>query len=116
MHCRIASCTPASPFAGRRSEKLRRSPLTEYVRAGNVTFLPPVVRSHIAKPSNRRPLNGPLPASKITSTSASFPLGEPLSLRTIFTDITSPLPLDMMDLRKNTADLDRQRWLGSRES
>src|SRR6185436_19991729 len=100
MHCLIASCALASPLAGRSNAKLRRSPFTEYCRAGNVTFLPPSRRSHTPKPMRRSPWSGPVPASKITSASASFPLGLPLSFGRIRTDTTSPLPSDMMGLHE----------------
>ena len=41
---------------GRSSAKLRRSPLTEYWRAGNVTFRPlPLRRSQTAKPTSFKP-------------------------------------------------------------
>src|SRR5436190_13938586 len=99
MHCLIASCALCSPLAGRSSEKLRRSPFTEYCRAGNVTFFPPSRRSHTAKPLSFIPLSGPASASKTTSASASFPAGEPCSLGMIFTDTSSPFDLDMVVLQ-----------------
>src|SRR4249919_4313169 len=99
MHCLMASCALCSPLTGRSSAKLRRSPFTEYCRAGNVTFLPPSRRSHTAKPISFIPLSGPASASKTTSASASFPTGEPCSLGMIFTDTSSPLDLDMVVLQ-----------------
>src|SRR5688572_22926337 len=62
---------------GRSSEKLRRSPLTEYWRAGNVTFRPPVLRSQTANPTSLSPSSGP--PEKCSSASASLPGGLPLS-------------------------------------
>src|SRR5262249_2479464 len=85
----------SSPLAGRNSAKLRRSPFTEYCRAGNVTFLPPSRRSHTAKPMSFIPLSGPASASKTTSASASFPAGLPCSFGMIFTYTSSPLDLEM---------------------
>ena len=44
---------------GRSSAKLRRSPLTEYWRAGNVTLRPlPLLRSQIPKPISFSPSSG----------------------------------------------------------
>ena len=55
-------CGPA-PWCRRSAaaaQKLRRSPLTEYCRAGNVTFRPlPVLRSQTAKPISFSPSSGP---------------------------------------------------------
>src|SRR3990167_6281492 len=63
---------------GRRSAKLRRSPLTEYCRAGNVTLRPlPPRRSQTEKPISFSPLNAP--SSKCSSASANFPTGWPVS-------------------------------------
>ena len=62
---------------GRSSAKLRRSPLTEYCRAGNVTLRPPVLRSQTAKPISFSPSSGP--PEKCSSASASLPGGLPLS-------------------------------------
>src|SRR6202163_3706375 len=101
MHVRIASCALRSPFVGRNSAKLRRSPFTEYCRAGNVTFRPPSRRSHTAKPINFSPLSGPASLSKITSASASFPAGVACSFGMIFTDTDSPVTLDMVDLQEH---------------
>src|SRR5688572_307691 len=95
MHSRIASWVLASPLEGRSSAKLRRSPLTEYCRAGNVTLRPPLRRSQTAKPTSLSPLNGPESASKTTSASASFPAGVLAVLGRIFTDTTAVLCLDM---------------------
>ena len=73
MSSRIRSCAVASAI-GRSSAKLRRSPLTEYCRAGNVTFRPPPVRrSHTPKPISFRPSN--TPSVKCSSASASLPGG-----------------------------------------
>src|ERR1700726_936170 len=99
MHVRIASCALSSPFEGRNSAKLRRSPFTEYCRAGNVTFLPPLRRSQTAKPINFSPLSGPASPSKITSASASFPAGVPCWFGMIFTDTNAPALFDMVVLR-----------------
>src|SRR5881396_2805408 len=96
MHRLIASCALVSPLAGRSSAKLRRSPFTEYCRAGNVTFLPPLRRSQIAKPINFSPVSGPASASKITSASASFPGGLPVVVGVTRTDTSSVLPFDML--------------------
>jgi hypothetical protein len=66
----------AASATGRSSAKLRRSPLTEYCRAGNVTFWPPPLRrSQIAKPISLRPASGP--SLKCSSASASLPGGLP---------------------------------------
>jgi hypothetical protein len=57
----MAFCAVAS-VVGRSNAKLRRSPLTEYWRAGNVTLRPPPVRrSQIAKPISFYPVSGELP-------------------------------------------------------
>ena len=48
---------PVESTIGRSSEKLRRSPLTEYWRAGNVTLRPlPLFRSHTAEPDQLQAL------------------------------------------------------------
>src|SRR5688572_13491520 len=107
---RIGSCAVGSPFAGRNSAKLRRSPFTEYCRAGNVTFSPPVRRSQMLKPINLSPLSGPASDSKITSASASFPAGLPFSFGIIFTDTSSPLLLDMGFLQGPPRAWARRRW------
>src|SRR5262245_8442146 len=99
MHCLIDSCALGSPLVGRNSAKLRRSPFTEYCRAGNVTFLPPSRRSHTAKPMSFIPLSGPASASKTTSASASFPARVPCALGMIFTDTSSPLDSHMVLLQ-----------------
>src|SRR3954466_479709 len=99
MHSRIA-CASRSSFDGRNSAKLRRSPFTEYCRAGNVTFLPPSRRSQTEKPISLRPLSGPASASKTTSASASFPGGLPFSFGMIFTDISSPVYSDIRVLQE----------------
>ena len=79
--CRIRSRTRSCAVAsatGRSSAKLRRSPLTEYWRAGNVTFRPlPLRRSQTAKPISLSPSSGP--SVKCSSASASLPGGLPLS-------------------------------------
>src|SRR5687768_14846439 len=95
MASRIASCAPTSPFAGRSNAKLRRSPLTEYCRAGNVTLRPPARRSQMAKPTSFMPVNGPASASKITSASASLPAGVLDVLGRIRTDINSVFCVDI---------------------
>src|ERR1700730_7093567 len=76
---------------GRRSAKLRRSPLTLYCRAGNVTFLPepPLRRSQTLNPISLRPASGP--SVKCSSASASLPGGFPLSFGVILIVIV-PLP------------------------
>src|SRR5919106_5617151 len=91
----MASWALTSPLAGRSSAKDRRSPFTEYCRAGNVTFLPPLRRSQIAKPISFSPPSGPASASKITSASASFPGGLPDVFGMTRTDTSSVLPFDM---------------------
>src|SRR5688572_274803 len=100
MQSRIASCVLRSSVEERSSAKLRRAPFTEYWRAGNVTFLPPSRRSQTAKPISFSPLSGPAAAWKITSASASFPGGLPLSFGMIFTDTRSPCCLDMDVLQR----------------
>jgi hypothetical protein len=72
---------------GRSSAKVRRSPLTLYCLAGNVTFrpAPPPRRSQIANPINFSPSSGP--SLKCSSASASFPGGLPLSFGMIMTVI-----------------------------
>ena len=73
---------------GRSSEKLRRSPLTEYWRAGNVTLRPvPLRRSQTENPISFRPSR--TPSLKCSSASASLPGGFPLSLRLILTSMCS---------------------------
>src|SRR5918995_6098285 len=99
MQSRIASCVVRSSVEGRSNVKLRRAPFTEYCREGNVTFFPPARRSQTAKPTNFIPLSGPASASKITSASASFPGGLPLSFGMIFTDTSSPVFLDIRILQ-----------------
>src|SRR5689334_17500570 len=96
----LIACASRSSLDGRNSAKLRRSPFTEYCRAGNVTFLPPSRRSQTEKPINLRPLSGPASASKITSASASFPAGLPFSFGMIFTDTSSPVCSDIHVLRR----------------
>ena len=77
-----------SSLIGRSSAKLRRSPLTEYWRAGNVTLRPPPPRrSQIANPMSFSPANGP--SVKCSSASASFPGGLPLSFGVILTGIVA---------------------------
>src|SRR5262245_50716108 len=95
MQSRIASCVVRSSVEERSNAKLRRPPFTEYCREGNVTFFPPSRRSHTAKPTSFIPLSGPASASKITSASASFPGGLPLSFGMIRTDTTSAFWLDI---------------------
>ena len=74
---------------GRSSAKLRRSPLTEYWRAGKVTLRPvPVLRSQIPKPISFSPSSGP--SVKCSSASASLPGGFPLSFGRILIVMTSP--------------------------
>ena len=74
---RTRSCDAASPM-GRSSAKLRRSPLTAYWRAGNVTLRPlPLRRSHTANPISFKPSS--TPSVKCSSASASLPGGLPLS-------------------------------------
>src|SRR5262245_11821087 len=69
---------------GRRRAKLRRSPLTEYWRAGKVTLRPtPLRRSQIAKPISFSPSSSP--SVKCSSASANLPGGVPLSLGVILT-------------------------------
>src|SRR6187401_2369523 len=69
---------------GRSREKLRRSPLTEYWRAGKVTLRPPPVRrSQTAKPISFNPSSGP--SVKWSSASASLPGGLFLSFGVILT-------------------------------
>jgi len=71
---------------GRNRANERRSPLTEYWRAGKVTFrLPPDRRSQIANPINFNPASGP--SSKWSSASASFPGGFPVSFGVFLTVI-----------------------------
>src|SRR4051812_36023148 len=73
MASRTRSCDVASDI-GLRSEKLRRSPLTEYWRAGNVTFLPlPVLRSHTPNPISFSP--SPPPSCTSICASGRFPGG-----------------------------------------
>ena len=60
IRSRTRSCAVASP-SGRSSAKLRRSPLTEYWRAGNVTLRPlPVLRSQIRKANQLQPVERPV--------------------------------------------------------
>src|SRR5471032_629828 len=72
---------------GRSSAKERRSPLTLYWRAGNVTLRlpPPAPRriSQIEKPISFKPSSGP--SVKWISASASFPGGLPRSFGVILT-------------------------------
>src|SRR5215475_8766439 len=79
--CALASTT------GRRSAKLRRSPLTLYCRAGNVTLRPPPppprLDSQIENPISFSPSSGP--SLKWSSASASLPGGLPLSFGVILT-------------------------------
>src|SRR5260221_11085895 len=76
---------------GRSSAKLRRSPLTAYDRAGNVTFRPlPPRRSQMLKPISFRPASGDWPP-KCNSASASLPAGLPLSFGVILTVMVSEL-------------------------
>src|SRR5688572_23494491 len=83
MASRIRSCDVASAI-GRSSEKLRRSPFTEYCRAGNVTLRPPPVRrSHTLKPISFSPSR--IPSVKWSSASASLPGGLLFSFGVIFT-------------------------------
>src|SRR5687768_970702 len=71
---------------GLRSAKLRRSPLTEYCRAGNVTLRALLARrSQIPKPISFVPAIGP--SVKCSSASASLPTGFPLALSMILTVI-----------------------------
>src|SRR5258706_9278816 len=82
MRSRIVFWAVASTI-GRSNAKLRRSPLTAYERAGNVTFRPvPPRRSHTLNPINLSPASGDSPL-KWSSTSASFPGGFPRSLAVI---------------------------------
>jgi hypothetical protein len=75
---------------GRSRANDRRSPLTEYCLAGNVTLRPlPVRRSQTANPISFMASSGPL--VRWSSTSASFPGGLPLSFRTILIVILSSL-------------------------
>ena len=70
---RTRSCAAASAI-GRSSAKLRRSPLTEYWRAGNVTLRPlPLRRSQTANPISFKPSS--TPSVKCSSASASLPGG-----------------------------------------
>src|SRR5438876_1055554 len=78
---RMRSCAVVSTI-GRSSAKLRRSPLTLYCLAGNVTLRPgPPRRSQTENPINFRPASGPF--VKCSSASASLPGGFPLSLGVI---------------------------------
>src|SRR5579864_1324462 len=77
---------------GRSRAKLRRSPFTEYCRAGKVTLRPPVLRSQIEKPTSFRPSSGP--PLKCSSASANLPGGLPLSFGKNFTVIDLPPPDD----------------------
>src|SRR5262245_60546123 len=83
MSSRILFCAVVSPI-GRSSAKLRRSPLTEYERAGKVTLRPdpPPRRSHTAKPTSFNPVSGPS-SPKCSSASASLPAGLPESFGVI---------------------------------
>jgi hypothetical protein len=92
VSCAFVSAT------GRSSAKLRRSPFTEYWRAGNVTLRPaPVRRSQIAKPISFRPAKTPL--TRWISASASFPGGLPLSLGVILTVTFCVAATDAFGLR-----------------
>src|SRR5439155_17496218 len=81
---RTRFCALASTI-GRSSAKLRRSPLTAYWRAGNVTLRPPAPPrlSHTLNPSSFKPSSTPL--VKCSSASASLPGGFPRSLGVILT-------------------------------
>ena len=90
MRSRTASCAVVST-TGRSSAKLRRSPLIEYDRAGNVTFRPlPPRRSEMLKPMSFRPASGDSPP-KCSSASASLPAGLPRSFGVILTVMVSEL-------------------------
>ena len=67
---------------GRSSAKLRRSPLTLYCRAGNVTVRAPSRRSQTAKPISLRPAQRPVGEMQLR---IGFPGGLPRSWRAIFT-------------------------------
>ena len=88
IRSRSLSCRDESAI-GRNSEKLRRSPFTEYARAGKVTFRPPFFRSQIANPISLSPSSGP--PEKWSSASASLPGGVPLSFGRNFTVMSSSL-------------------------
>ena len=90
-----APCSaPSCRTIGRSSAKLRRSPLTLYCRAGNVTLCPPAPpprRSQMEKPISFKPSSGP--SVKCSSASATFPGGFPLSFGVILTVMAALLPM-----------------------
>ena len=116
MASRIASCAVASPFAGRSSAKLRRSPIHGVCRAGNVTLRPPARRSQTEKPMSLSPGQRAGVGFEDHFRVGELPWGIAGHLGMIRTDITCSFCLDMGPPVSSPWICDRRRWLSSRGS
>jgi hypothetical protein len=87
------------PFVGRHRAKLRRSPFTEYGRAGNLAFCPHIATFLCGEVHRCQPRERARFAVDDHVRVGKRPCGRPCSLRMIVTDTKSPVTLEGVDLQ-----------------